>query len=425
MTKQKQQGNPHFGFLFGGEYYNYYMYRVTTEQAVLKHKAAIQQRQLGVGGGPGGMQQQQGPPGGPGPGQFGSMGGFNNSPAGPQQQNFGGPPPPLQQQQQQRFPSQMFDQQQGGGGGGPPRGPPHMSRFDRGPGGQPMPMHRFERPPMNAPPPFQHGQQNFDNFGNGGAMAAFDGRGPPPLHSQGGGPGPGIPGFDFNSHQQGPPPPHLQRGFDQAGRGGPVGGGSGGFDGGRGPPTGRFDDRGPPPMMGGDFDMRVGGGGGGGPPTRPPGGFDNRGPPGFSPNFVQQQQVPPQSLPISSPGPVQPSQPLKSLANIAAEIETLTTQKAALEEQIKQSEQNLTAQNQVLMAQQQQQIEESIRLVQDVEIKQLAEELNIDLNELENVLQPIVESCTKDSISGGKAWIFTHTSTPRHYQLLSLYLLRK
>ena len=33
MTKQKQKDNPKFSFLFSGEYYNYYQYRVTTEQS--------------------------------------------------------------------------------------------------------------------------------------------------------------------------------------------------------------------------------------------------------------------------------------------------------------------------------------------------------------------------------------------------------
>ena len=33
LTKQKQKDNPRFSFLFGGENYNYYQYRVTTEQA--------------------------------------------------------------------------------------------------------------------------------------------------------------------------------------------------------------------------------------------------------------------------------------------------------------------------------------------------------------------------------------------------------
>lgn len=33
MTKNKQKGNAKFSFLFGGEFYNYYQYKVTTAQA--------------------------------------------------------------------------------------------------------------------------------------------------------------------------------------------------------------------------------------------------------------------------------------------------------------------------------------------------------------------------------------------------------
>lgn len=33
MTKTKQKGNPKFQFLYGGEYYNYYQYKVNAEQA--------------------------------------------------------------------------------------------------------------------------------------------------------------------------------------------------------------------------------------------------------------------------------------------------------------------------------------------------------------------------------------------------------
>lgn len=33
MTKNKQKDNPKFSFLFGGEHFNYYQYKVTTEQA--------------------------------------------------------------------------------------------------------------------------------------------------------------------------------------------------------------------------------------------------------------------------------------------------------------------------------------------------------------------------------------------------------
>uniref|UniRef100_A0A8D8T028 Calcium homeostasis endoplasmic reticulum protein n=1 Tax=Cacopsylla melanoneura TaxID=428564 RepID=A0A8D8T028_9HEMI len=45
MTKEKQQGNAKFAFLFGGEFFNYYQYRVTSEQAILKIKGNQHQQQ--------------------------------------------------------------------------------------------------------------------------------------------------------------------------------------------------------------------------------------------------------------------------------------------------------------------------------------------------------------------------------------------
>lgn len=39
MTKQKQKGNAQFAFLYGGQHYNYYQYRVTTEQIIQKSQA--------------------------------------------------------------------------------------------------------------------------------------------------------------------------------------------------------------------------------------------------------------------------------------------------------------------------------------------------------------------------------------------------
>ena len=45
MTKTKQRDNPKFSFLFGGEYFNYYQYRVTTEQAICKQKTTREQSQ--------------------------------------------------------------------------------------------------------------------------------------------------------------------------------------------------------------------------------------------------------------------------------------------------------------------------------------------------------------------------------------------
>ena len=38
MTKNKQKGNHKFQFLFGGEYYHYYMYKVNTEQAIMRQQ---------------------------------------------------------------------------------------------------------------------------------------------------------------------------------------------------------------------------------------------------------------------------------------------------------------------------------------------------------------------------------------------------
>ena len=34
MTKQKQEGNPKFGFLFGGEHFGYYTFKVRAEQQI-------------------------------------------------------------------------------------------------------------------------------------------------------------------------------------------------------------------------------------------------------------------------------------------------------------------------------------------------------------------------------------------------------
>jgi calcium homeostasis endoplasmic reticulum protein len=33
MTKAKQKGNPKFEFLYGGEFYQYYQYKIASEQA--------------------------------------------------------------------------------------------------------------------------------------------------------------------------------------------------------------------------------------------------------------------------------------------------------------------------------------------------------------------------------------------------------
>lgn len=54
------------------------------------------------------------------------------------------------------------------------------------------------------------------------------------------------------------------------------------------------------------------------------------------------------------------------------------------------------------MQQQQSQIDEAIEKAQNETVLKQAEENNIRLNEFDSILQPIIDSCTKDSISAGK-----------------------
>lgn len=54
------------------------------------------------------------------------------------------------------------------------------------------------------------------------------------------------------------------------------------------------------------------------------------------------------------------------------------------------------------MQQQKNQIDEAIDRAQNENVQKLAEENNIRLSDFDVILQPIIDSCTKDSISGGK-----------------------
>lgn len=125
-----------------------------------------------------------------------------------------------------------------------------------------------------------------------------------------------------------------------------------------------------------------------------------------------------------------------SLQNVAAVVnnslstqtEAINAQIITLQEQIRQSEQNLSAQHnvskcnwlvlfwltdlilnskligivlKVLTQQQQNQIDEAIEKAQNENVIKQAEEQTIRLNEFDAILQPIIDSCTKDSISAG------------------------
>lgn len=66
---------------------------------------------------------------------------------------------------------------------------------------------------------------------------------------------------------------------------------------------------------------------------------------------------------------------------------------------IKESEKNLASQHDILMGQEKQRrIEEMIIKMHDDELKRMCEDFNINLNEFDKILQPIIEACRKESI---------------------------
>lgn len=107
------------------------------------------------------------------------------------------------------------------------------------------------------------------------------------------------------------------------------------------------------------------------------------------------------------------------------ELEQLTQQQDVLREQIKQSEQNLNAQHTVLLQQQQAQVENTVTKCEMAELQREADMIDLPLDELYSILQPIIDSCTKDSISNGKSWILQHSSSKQHTFCIGHCLLYK
>lgn len=101
-----------------------------------------------------------------------------------------------------------------------------------------------------------------------------------------------------------------------------------------------------------------------------------------------------QLLPDRPPG-------MSPAAFTATAIDAIVAQQSAFQEQIKQSEANLNAQHAVLIQQQQTQMEETVATAQNEMIQRLAADSSITLDEFDSILQPIIDSCTKDSISTG------------------------
>ncbi|XP_026483003.1 calcium homeostasis endoplasmic reticulum protein-like, partial [Ctenocephalides felis] len=104
---------------------------------------------------------------------------------------------------------------------------------------------------------------------------------------------------------------------------------------------------------------------------------------------------------------------------------TLVAQQNTLREQIRQSEQNLNAQHGVLLRQQQTQISTMASQLESNRIKADLEKCDIEVADIDKVLKPIIDSCTKDNISSGKSWILQNATTNAHAAAISQYLLEK
>lgn len=121
-----------------------------------------------------------------------------------------------------------------------------------------------------------------------------------------------------------------------------------------------------------------------------------------------------------------------SISNLAGssawlqnELSNLQSQQTTLQEQVRQSEQNLAAQHSALMAQQQGRVEDAVRQAQETSLQSSAQSTNTDLTAFDTVLQPIIDSCTKDSISAGKAWILQHSISAQSNQVIADHLLKR
>uniref|UniRef100_A0A4W3JYE3 Calcium homeostasis endoplasmic reticulum protein n=1 Tax=Callorhinchus milii TaxID=7868 RepID=A0A4W3JYE3_CALMI len=93
-----------------------------------------------------------------------------------------------------------------------------------------------------------------------------------------------------------------------------------------------------------------------------------------------------------------------------------------LEDLIQQSLWNLQQQEQHLLMQRQEQITAAIAHAMEQQIQKLLSETQLDMTEFDSLLQPIIDTCTKDAISAGKNWMFNNAKTPQHCELMSGHL---
>ncbi|CAN9500862.1 unnamed protein product [Ophioblennius macclurei] len=93
-----------------------------------------------------------------------------------------------------------------------------------------------------------------------------------------------------------------------------------------------------------------------------------------------------------------------------------------IEQLIQQSRWNVQQQEQHLHVQRQEQVSAAIAAAAERQTQQLFQETQLDMGEFDSLLQPIIDTCTKDAISAGKNWMFSNAKTPQHCQLMTAHL---
>ncbi|CAJ1060157.1 calcium homeostasis endoplasmic reticulum protein isoform X2 [Xyrichtys novacula] len=124
----------------------------------------------------------------------------------------------------------------------------------------------------------------------------------------------------------------------------------------------------------------------------------------YNPGAKDVVDIPPPSIPIIAPPQIPPpSGP-------------------SLDELIQQSQWNLQQQEQHLHTLRQEQVTAAIALAMEQQTQKLLLETQLDITEFDNLLQPIIDTCTKDAISAGKNWMFNNAKSPPHCELMTSHL---
>lgn len=78
-----------------------------------------------------------------------------------------------------------------------------------------------------------------------------------------------------------------------------------------------------------------------------------------------------------------------------------------------------------MLQQQQAQVEVTVSKLEHENLQKMADDCGLDLEGLNQILQPIIDSCTKDSISNGKGWLLTHATNEAQSDCIAHCLLLK